>query len=617
MSGPWEKYRQPEQSGPWSSYAQKPTDWRARGIQIAQEEGVDPDLFDRMIQQESGWDPKAVSKAGAKGLGQLMDGTAKDLGVTDPFDPEQNLRGSARYLAQQIKEFKTPELALAAYNSGPGTVRKSGNRIPNIQETREYVKKITGRKDAQDFFREDLKKAPWLERQLVGAGGAMVEGWEGLKGLVGQTDEENVDFTRIAQQEAPVGSIVGNVAMMAPTMAIPGVNTVRGAAGVNALYNAIATPGGLAERRNSALAGAAGGAAGQYVSNALSRGFKPAEQAANILENEGIFLTPGQHAGGIWKNLEDKATSIPFLGDAIISARRRGVEDFNKAAINRAKLPGMDVDGIGHSAIQDLRQGLGASFDDIASRSSIPGPDQEFLQSMVNLGQMAQALPKQEAEEFVRVIQRELVERMGPNGQINGKNINDAIAGIRNRAEHFNKSPDGWQRDLGAALDEAQGEVFALMERTNPQLAAELLRTKKAYANFKTLQRAASGVGTETGIFTPAQLHGAVRVGDKTKDRRAFSEGTALLQDLTDPAKKIMPSKIPDSGTAGRLAANVMNPLQWPGIAGGAIAALPALAMYSRPGGKVANALYDSIANSGNPNALRLIMDPVFRQQLE
>ena len=75
----------------------------------------------------------------------------------------------------------------------------------------------------------------------------------------------------------------------------------------------------------------------------------------------------------------------------------------------------------------------------------------------------------------------------------------------------------------------------------------------KAYANFKRIQRAAAGVGTEDGVFTPAQLLSAAKAMDRTKDKRAFSEGTALLQDLAAAGKEVMPSKIPDSGTAGRM----------------------------------------------------------------
>ena len=115
-------------------------DYRAEARRIAQEVGIDPDLFVRMIQRESNFDPTAVSPKGAIGLGQIMPGTAGDLGI-DPKDPIQNLTGAARYFKQQLDAFGNPMLALAAYNAGPGRVRQYGG-IPPFQETQKYIQDI-------------------------------------------------------------------------------------------------------------------------------------------------------------------------------------------------------------------------------------------------------------------------------------------------------------------------------------------------------------------------------------------------------------------------------------------------------------------------------------------
>ncbi len=117
-------------------------DYRALAAQIAEQEGVDPNLFTRLVQQESAFRPDARSPVGAMGLAQLMPGTARDLGV-DPNDPVQNLTGGARYLRQQMDKFKDPRLALAAYNAGPGNVQKYGG-VPPFKETQNYVAKILG-----------------------------------------------------------------------------------------------------------------------------------------------------------------------------------------------------------------------------------------------------------------------------------------------------------------------------------------------------------------------------------------------------------------------------------------------------------------------------------------
>lgn len=109
----------------------------------AQRHGVRPELLAALVWTESDFDQGAVSPAGARGLGQLMPGTAAGLGV-DPDDPEQNLDGAARYLREQLDRFGDTTLALAAYNAGPGRVIDAGG-VPAITETRNYVQRVTER----------------------------------------------------------------------------------------------------------------------------------------------------------------------------------------------------------------------------------------------------------------------------------------------------------------------------------------------------------------------------------------------------------------------------------------------------------------------------------------
>lgn len=107
----------------------------------SQKYGVPANLLSAVAEQESGYDPRAVSPAGAQGLMQLMPATAKHLGVTDAFDPAQAVDGAARMLRDLTRRFGTTELALAAYNAGPGAVLKYDG-IPPYPETQRYVRNV-------------------------------------------------------------------------------------------------------------------------------------------------------------------------------------------------------------------------------------------------------------------------------------------------------------------------------------------------------------------------------------------------------------------------------------------------------------------------------------------
>jgi hypothetical protein len=471
-----------------------------------------------------------------------------------------------------------------------------------------------------DQLSQELENAGWAGRNLAGVGSAVVNAYQGLKGAIPglESDPNQVRDQKIIADAAPVGNIAGNVAMLAPTALIPGANTVTGAATIGAVQGALLTPGDIAERMKAAGMGAGGGSIGAGASKLFGAARPIARnQDAGVLAREGISLTPGQNAGGVLKSLEDKFTSIPFVGDVIQNARKRGVEDFNRAAIRRATLPGMDVDGIGNTAIQELRQGLGSAYDDVLSRSSANALDPQFVQEMASLRSMVSALPKKEQQAFDGIIQREINQRMAPNGMVNAENLQAVKSGMGGQIDNFATSSDGYQRQLAQALKQADAEFRSLVSRTNPQNAAELKAIDTAYANFKRIQRAASGVGAENGVFTPAQLHNAVKAMDKTKDKRAFSEGTAMLQDLTSAGKATLPSKVPDSGTTGRLAANVTSLGGLLSMAGGGAAAIPALVAYSRPGSAAINGMVNNGAiplaelvrsiGANNPDLLRLL----------
>lgn len=121
-----------------------PQQWRGHVAHLAAKYDVSPSLIEAMVWQESRWQTNARSPVGARGLAQLMPGTARELGV-NPDDPLANLEGGVRYLRQQLDAFDGDvEKALAAYNAGPARVARAGG-VPNIRETRNYVAVIMAR----------------------------------------------------------------------------------------------------------------------------------------------------------------------------------------------------------------------------------------------------------------------------------------------------------------------------------------------------------------------------------------------------------------------------------------------------------------------------------------
>ena len=117
----------------------------------AERRGLDPLLVRAVIQVESGYNSRAVSRKGAIGLMQLMPGTAAELRVADPFDPDANIRGGTDYLRRMLDTFDNKlSLALAGYNAGPEAVRRYGG-VPPYQETREYVRRVLRLYQGADF----------------------------------------------------------------------------------------------------------------------------------------------------------------------------------------------------------------------------------------------------------------------------------------------------------------------------------------------------------------------------------------------------------------------------------------------------------------------------------
>jgi len=128
----------------------------------SQRQSLRPELVRAVIQVESGFDPRATSSKGAMGLMQLMPQTARSLGVLNAYDPGENIRGGTVYLRQLLDKFGSEQLALAAYNAGPGAVDKYDG-VPPYRETKDYVRKVGSKASLQDRTQQRTVIYRWIE----------------------------------------------------------------------------------------------------------------------------------------------------------------------------------------------------------------------------------------------------------------------------------------------------------------------------------------------------------------------------------------------------------------------------------------------------------------------
>jgi soluble lytic murein transglycosylase-like protein len=141
---------------------------------VSREHGLDPKLVHAVVRVESDYDPGAVSRKGAMGLMQLMPETADRLGVVDPFDPEQNMRGGVREFARLVDRFSgNLQLALAAYNAGEGAVSRYRG-VPPFDETRDYVSRILTIYTGRPYRLSSVHRSPPVRMMTDPASGRTV-----------------------------------------------------------------------------------------------------------------------------------------------------------------------------------------------------------------------------------------------------------------------------------------------------------------------------------------------------------------------------------------------------------------------------------------------------------
>lgn len=393
---------------------------------------------------------------------------------------------------------------------------------------------------------------------------------------------EGADWFRMAGNViSPANLALASGAPAAATLAgRVGSGIAQGAAG--AAMQPVTQGDFSSEKGKQMATGAALGGVIPAVASGVARVVQPMTSAAvKKLADAGVTMTPGQILGGWAGRIEEGMTSLPIIGDSIKGAQRRGIVTFNNAAVNDAlkpigeKLP-KSVEG--PEALNYARTKLGDAYDALLPK--LKGDMSAKLQGNVTFGDQLDNIKKlglasvelspQQKKILQSTIDGDVKAKFTKAGLASGDTIKDMQSVLRQKAEKYQISNDPGDRTLAGAFKELGSSLREMVDSANPQYSSELGKINSGYASFKRAQRAGSTVGTKDGFFTAAQYNNAVKALDKSKDKRAFSEGTALGQDLAQAGKSVLSQTVPDSGTPlrGLIGATALG-------GGGAAAGLP------------------------------------------
>lgn len=400
-----------------------------------------------------------------------------------------------------------------------------------------------------------------------------------------QTD--GIDWPRLA------GNVLSpaNFALAAklPAAASTGARVLSGA-GLGAVAGGLMPNAGDAGDKLSQMgAGAAGGALVPAMTAGVGRLISPnasTNPQLAALQSEGIRPTVGQALGGFANKAEEKAISLPFVGDAIAGARQRAAVDLNRAVANRALSPiGADAPQgvVGRELVSNVQSKLSDAYNALLPKLTVKA-DQTFAQEVQSLrGMVANgSIDPNAAKAFQRILQNDVLGKFKGQQALTGQTMKAVESDLGQKIAQFGGSTDADARLVADALREVQSSLRSLVQRNNPAYAEELRAINAGWANFKRLERAAGYVGAEDGVFSASQLQSAVKALDRSKDKGKFARGDAMMQELSDAAKTVLGSKVPNSGTAdrlmnaGALGSGLVNPMIPAGLLAGA-------GMYSAP----------------------------------
>src|SRR6185369_4258761 len=270
--------------------------------------------------------------------------------------------------------------------------------------------------------------------------------------------------------------------------------------------------------------------------------------------SEGVSPTIGQTLGGWANKLEEKAQSLPIMGDMIAGARNKAKEQFNTAAINRAVAPiGVKIEETGQAGVTKAGNALSKAYDDALGSFKSVTFDNTFMQKVAkDLDPLAANLVRPMREQF-KTILHDVVGNRTTSGTLRAQKFRDADEHLGELIRDFSSSSVGSERQLGKAVQKLQELMRDQLERQHPEAGNALKAANEGWANLVRVEGASKLAKNSEGVFTPGMLNSAIQTADKSVRKRAVSRGEALMQDLGNAGQNVLGNKVPDSGTAGRL----------------------------------------------------------------